>query len=109
MVGPGTDTLFHERDPGAPVVAADGSVLEMDEHLMVIDDNYTGVVAQGSPPQRRTIPGATITKMSVGPMDKNETSGLGSRQANERSRVDGFAAGRGIDSGLAKSALRGDG
>ncbi len=71
MVGPGTDTLFHERDPGAPVVAADGSVLEMDEHLMVIDDNYTGVVAQGSPPQRRTIPGATITKMSVGPMDNN--------------------------------------
>ncbi|OZE76263.1 MBL fold metallo-hydrolase [Rhodococcus sp. 15-649-2-2] len=43
----------------------------MDEHLMVIDDNYTGVVSQGSQPQRRTIPGATITKMSVGPMDNN--------------------------------------
>ncbi|CCQ16292.1 putative uncharacterized protein [Rhodococcus sp. AW25M09] len=71
MVGPGTDTLFHVRDPNAPDVAADGSVLEMDEHLMVIDDDYTGVVAQGSPPQRRTIPGATITKMSVGPMDNN--------------------------------------
>ncbi len=71
MVGPGTDTLFHVPDPSAPHVAADGSVLEMDEHLLVIDDEYTGVVAQGSAPQRRTIPGATITKMSVGPMDNN--------------------------------------
>ena len=71
MVGPGTDTLFHVRDPGALCLGADGSVLEMDEHLMVIDDDYNGVVAQDSPPQRRTIPGATITKMSVGPMDNN--------------------------------------
>lgn len=71
MVDPGTDTLFHVHDPDAPHRAADGSVLEMDEHLMVIDDNYTGVVSQGSQPQRRTIPGATITKMSVGPMDNN--------------------------------------
>lgn len=71
MVDPGTDTLFHVHDPDAPRRAADGSVLEMDEHLMVIDDNYTGVVSQGSQPQRRTIPGATITKMSVGPMDNN--------------------------------------
>lgn len=38
---------------------------------MVIDDHYTGALEQGSRPQRRTIPGATITKMSVGPMDNN--------------------------------------
>ncbi|KZF04863.1 MBL fold metallo-hydrolase [Rhodococcus sp. EPR-157] len=43
----------------------------MDEHLMVIDDQYTGEVSQGSAPQRRTISGATIIKMSVGPMDNN--------------------------------------
>lgn len=71
MVDPGTDTLFQLRDPDAHHAVDDGSVLEMDEHLMVIDDNYTGVVSQGSQPQRRTIPGATITKMSVGPMDNN--------------------------------------
>ncbi len=38
---------------------------------MVIDDSYTGHVSPGSAPQRRTVPGATITKMSVGPMDNN--------------------------------------
>lgn len=71
MVDPGTDTLRHVRDPSVLCVATAGSVLEMDEHLMVIDDDYTGVVTQGSQPHRRTIPGATITKMSVGPMDNN--------------------------------------
>ncbi|MBY6411248.1 MBL fold metallo-hydrolase [Rhodococcus sp. BP-252] len=43
----------------------------MDEHLMVIDDHYTGAVSQESAPQRRTITGGTITKISVGPMDNN--------------------------------------
>ena len=43
----------------------------MDEHLMVIEDQYTGSVSQGSAPQRRAITGGTITKMSVGPMDNN--------------------------------------
>ncbi|MCC8927633.1 MBL fold metallo-hydrolase [Rhodococcus sp. I2R] len=43
----------------------------MDEHLMVIEDQYTGSVSQGSAPQRRAIAGGTITKMSVGPMDNN--------------------------------------
>ncbi|OZE78528.1 MBL fold metallo-hydrolase [Rhodococcus sp. 15-649-1-2] len=43
----------------------------MDEHLMVIDDQYTGAVSPGSTPQRRQISGGTITKMSVGPMDNN--------------------------------------
>lgn len=38
---------------------------------MVIDDHYTGDVSPGSAPQRRTVPGATITKMSVGPYDNN--------------------------------------
>ncbi|AOW92765.1 MBL fold metallo-hydrolase [Rhodococcus sp. WMMA185] len=43
----------------------------MTEQHMVIDDSYTGHVSPGSPPQRRAVPGATITKMSVGPMDNN--------------------------------------
>ncbi|MGA9873591.1 MAG: MBL fold metallo-hydrolase [Rhodococcus sp. (in: high G+C Gram-positive bacteria)] len=43
----------------------------MDEHLMVIDDQYTGVVSPGSAPQRRVMSGGTITKISVGPMDNN--------------------------------------
>ncbi len=38
---------------------------------MVIDDQYTGAVSQGSAPHRRTISGGTITKISVGPMDNN--------------------------------------
>lgn len=38
---------------------------------MVIDDQYTGAVSQGSAPQRRSIGGGTITKISVGPMDNN--------------------------------------
>lgn len=38
---------------------------------MVIEDQYTGAVAQGSAPHRRTLPAATITKISVGPMDNN--------------------------------------
>lgn len=38
---------------------------------MRIDDHYTGVLTQGSDPQRRTIADATITKISVGPMDNN--------------------------------------
>ncbi len=38
---------------------------------MVIDDQYTGAVSQGSAPQRRVISGGTITKISVGPMDNN--------------------------------------
>ncbi|MEV0948874.1 MBL fold metallo-hydrolase [Rhodococcus sp. NPDC049939] len=43
----------------------------MTEQHMVIDDSYTGHVSPGSAPQRRSVPGATITKMSVGPMDNN--------------------------------------
>lgn len=38
---------------------------------MVIDDQYTGAVTQGSAPQRRVISGGSITKISVGPMDNN--------------------------------------
>ncbi|SNT20443.1 Glyoxylase, beta-lactamase superfamily II [Rhodococcoides kyotonense] len=38
---------------------------------MVIEDQYTGAVSQGSAPHRRTITGGTITKISVGPMDNN--------------------------------------
>ncbi|MFZ2176974.1 MAG: MBL fold metallo-hydrolase, partial [Rhodococcus sp. (in: high G+C Gram-positive bacteria)] len=43
----------------------------MTQQPMVIEDSYTGHVSPGSAPQRRTVPGATITKMSVGPMDNN--------------------------------------
>jgi glyoxylase-like metal-dependent hydrolase (beta-lactamase superfamily II) len=42
----------------------------MQRHL-VLDDHYTGHVSPGSDPQRRTVPGAQIVKISVGPMDNN--------------------------------------
>ena len=35
-----------------------------------VDDNYTGHVEPGTA-ARRTLPGATILKASVGPMDNN--------------------------------------
>ena len=38
--------------------------------MTVVDDNYTGHVDPGSA-ARRTLPGATILKASVGPMDNN--------------------------------------
>lgn len=38
---------------------------------MVINDAYNGHVSPGSAPARRTVAGATIVKMSVGPMDNN--------------------------------------
>lgn len=38
---------------------------------MTIDDNYTGTIAAGGAPQRRTLSGARIIKASVGPMDNN--------------------------------------
>ena len=38
--------------------------------MTVIDDNYTGHVEPGTG-ARRTLPGATILKLSVGPMDNN--------------------------------------
>lgn len=38
---------------------------------LAIDDHYTGHVSPETPPQRRTTEGATITKMSVGPMNNN--------------------------------------
>ncbi|WP_459549827.1 MBL fold metallo-hydrolase [Nocardia sp. X0981] len=39
--------------------------------MITIDTSYTGHVSPGSAPQRREIPGARVTKMSVGPMDNN--------------------------------------
>lgn len=38
--------------------------------MTVVDDNYTGHVEPGTA-ARRTLPGATIVKVSVGPMDNN--------------------------------------
>src|SRR6201996_8369021 len=38
--------------------------------MTVLDDNYTGHVEPGTA-TRRTLPGATIVKTSVGPMDNN--------------------------------------
>ncbi|MGH3635461.1 MAG: MBL fold metallo-hydrolase, partial [Mycobacterium sp.] len=38
--------------------------------MTVVDDNYTGHVEAGTA-TRRTLPGATIIKASVGPMDNN--------------------------------------
>ncbi|MGW6660472.1 MBL fold metallo-hydrolase [Rhodococcus sp. NPDC055024] len=43
----------------------------MTNQPIVIDDSYTGQVSPDSAPQRRTVEGAVITKMSVGPMDNN--------------------------------------
>ncbi|GGL07553.1 MBL fold metallo-hydrolase [Nocardia jinanensis] len=39
--------------------------------MITIDTSYTGHVSPGSAAQRREIPGARVTKMSVGPMDNN--------------------------------------
>jgi glyoxylase-like metal-dependent hydrolase (beta-lactamase superfamily II) len=39
--------------------------------VITIDTSYTGHVTAGSAPQRREVPGARVTKMSVGPMDNN--------------------------------------
>ncbi len=38
---------------------------------MQVDENYTGTVSPAGAPQRKHVPGATITKISVGPMDNN--------------------------------------
>jgi glyoxylase-like metal-dependent hydrolase (beta-lactamase superfamily II) len=38
--------------------------------MTIVDDNYTGHVDPGTA-ARRTLPGATIVKVSVGPMDNN--------------------------------------
>src|SRR5688572_15663049 len=38
--------------------------------MTAVDDNYTGHVEPGTA-ARRTMPGATIVKASVGPMDNN--------------------------------------
>ena len=38
--------------------------------MTVVDDNYTGHVDPGTA-ARRTLPGARIVKVSVGPMDNN--------------------------------------
>ncbi|MFG1783981.1 MBL fold metallo-hydrolase [Rhodococcus oryzae] len=43
----------------------------MDGQQMTIDDHYTGELTADSDPQRRSFAGASITKISVGPMDNN--------------------------------------
>ncbi|MGF7124275.1 MBL fold metallo-hydrolase [Rhodococcus sp. TAF43] len=43
----------------------------MEQQRIIIDDDYTGDLSAASGAQRRTVPGATIVKMSVGPMDNN--------------------------------------
>lgn len=43
----------------------------MDEHAITIETPYTGHVSPGSAPQRRDLPGASIVKISVGPMNNN--------------------------------------
>lgn len=40
------------------------------KNMTVVDDNYTGHVEPGTA-ARRTLPGASIVKVSVGPMDNN--------------------------------------
>ncbi len=68
MVSRGTDTFCGtDSRPATHLPVFDGSLPIMTEQPMVIEDSYTGHVSPGSAPQRRTVPGATITKMSVGP------------------------------------------
>ena len=55
-----TESIKTNKSPTASNVAT----------MTVIDDNYTGHVAPGSG-ARRTLPGASIVKVSVGPMDNN--------------------------------------
>ncbi|WP_031938924.1 MBL fold metallo-hydrolase [Prescottella defluvii] len=43
----------------------------MEQQRITIDDDYTGDLSAAQGAQRRTVPGATIVKMSVGPMDNN--------------------------------------
>ncbi|NLG56567.1 MAG: MBL fold metallo-hydrolase [Rhodococcus sp.] len=42
-----------------------------DMPAVTIEDTYSGHIAAGGPAIRRTVPGAEIIKMSVGPMDNN--------------------------------------
>ncbi|MGW0180689.1 MBL fold metallo-hydrolase [Nocardia sp. NPDC003345] len=39
--------------------------------MITIEESYTGHVEPGGAAQRREVPGARVTKMSVGPMDNN--------------------------------------
>ncbi|VEG47773.1 Zn-dependent hydrolase [Mycolicibacterium chitae] len=59
MLCAGTDTRSPAGDPACNV-----------GHMTVIADTYTGHVEPGSG-ARRDLPGATIVKVSVGPMDNN--------------------------------------
>lgn len=43
----------------------------MTQQPVIIDDTYTGDVVPGGPAHRRTVPGATIVKLAVGPMNNN--------------------------------------
>jgi len=43
----------------------------MPQQHLAIDSHYTGHVSPGSDAQRRTVPGAQIVKISVGPTDNN--------------------------------------
>lgn len=51
--------------------AAAGNLAGMSATPITITDDYTGDVSDQSGAQRRSTPTATITKMSVGPMDNN--------------------------------------
>ncbi|CAM2732270.1 MBL fold metallo-hydrolase [Mycobacterium intermedium] len=53
-----------DKHPGPAVKPSNVTV------MTVVDDNYTGHVEPGTA-ARRTLPGATIVKASVGPMDNN--------------------------------------
>lgn len=43
----------------------------MTQQPVIIEDTYTGDVTPGGPAQRRTVPGAEIVKLAVGPMNNN--------------------------------------
>ena len=55
-----------------------------------MSDAYTGAVTAGGPPQVRELPGLTITKVSVGPMDNNAYL-LRCRETGEAVLVDAAA------------------
>jgi glyoxylase-like metal-dependent hydrolase (beta-lactamase superfamily II) len=62
MLGAGADNLATTPDRHIPSLATVGS--------MLVNEDYTGHV-QPHTAARRTLPGATIVKASVGPMDNN--------------------------------------
>ncbi len=76
IVGAGTDwnpstSTGSEVGHARNLLAAFGRGSTVAWRPMQVEENYTGSVAPGAAAQRKRVPGASIIKMSVGPMDNN--------------------------------------